>query len=278
MNASLKIAALAVLTLAVGIGLVLLRPSTNNVSSNPSPSASPTPVALAWSPLSIEQDWPAPVREEPVGDPVIISFAYGTLDYLDPQGDIESPEMPWIDIVHATQGDCSNPDGVCVGLAAGVPSELAVPGDPWIAYGLVFDTDLDGVADVRLGLDRIPAEIAVDRQLIPARGDAAKGDNVTRGWKTDLRTGATEIGVAGDWICQCGFPIEDPEERGGDAQGFMKLYPGSYPTDKHGDDRFKLIPGRFYVWASEIQDGRVVATDYAPDTGWLKVSDPADGP
>lgn len=25
----------------------------------------------------------------------------------------------------------------------------------------------------------------------------------------------------------------------------------------------------FYVWASVIEDGRVVATDYAPDVGWL---------
>ena len=25
----------------------------------------------------------------------------------------------------------------------------------------------------------------------------------------------------------------------------------------------------FYVWASVIKDGRVVATDYAPDVGWL---------
>ena len=109
----------------------------------------------------------------------------------------------------------------------------------------------------------------MDRQLIPARGDAADADNVTRGWKTDLRTGATEIGVAGDWICQCGYPIDHDDD-----DGFMKLYPGSYPTDKHADDRFSLIPGRFYVWASEIQDGQVVATDYAPDTGWLEVSGP----
>jgi len=29
------------------------------------------------------------------------------------------------------------------------------------------------------------------------------------------------------------------------------------------------VPRRFYVWASVIQDGRVVATDYAPDAGWL---------
>ena len=25
----------------------------------------------------------------------------------------------------------------------------------------------------------------------------------------------------------------------------------------------------FYTWASVIVDGRVVATDYAPDSGWL---------
>jgi hypothetical protein len=28
----------------------------------------------------------------------------------------------------------------------------------------------------------------------------------------------------------------------------------------------------FYAWASVIQDGRVVATDYAPDSGWLLAS------
>ena len=32
------------------------------------------------------------------------------------------------------------------------------------------------------------------------------------------------------------------------------------------------IPKRFYAWASVIQDGRVVATDYAPDDGWLAPS------
>jgi hypothetical protein len=32
------------------------------------------------------------------------------------------------------------------------------------------------------------------------------------------------------------------------------------------------LPHRFYAWASVIKDGRVVATDYAPDVGWL---DPA---
>jgi hypothetical protein len=32
------------------------------------------------------------------------------------------------------------------------------------------------------------------------------------------------------------------------------------------------LPDRFYAWASVIQNGRVVATDYAPDIGWIVAS------
>ena len=35
---------------------------------------------------------------------------------------------------------------------------------------------------------------------------------------------------------------------------------------------FPVPPGdqfRFYVWASVIEDGQIVATDYAPDVGWI---------
>jgi hypothetical protein len=32
------------------------------------------------------------------------------------------------------------------------------------------------------------------------------------------------------------------------------------------------LPARFYAWASVIVDGRVAATDYAPDAGWLRPS------
>ena len=30
-----------------------------------------------------------------------------------------------------------------------------------------------------------------------------------------------------------------------------------------------LLDVPIYAWASEIKDGQVVATDYAPDVGWL---------
>ena len=29
------------------------------------------------------------------------------------------------------------------------------------------------------------------------------------------------------------------------------------------------VLSHFYAWASVIENGRVVATDYAPDSGWL---------
>jgi hypothetical protein len=31
------------------------------------------------------------------------------------------------------------------------------------------------------------------------------------------------------------------------------------------------LGGRFYGWSSLIADGRVVATDYAPNVGWLEL-------
>jgi hypothetical protein len=242
MNGMLKIAAVAVLALAVGIGVLQLRPSTDQIGAAPSPSPSPSP--LVWTPASIEEDWPEPVREEPVGDPVVIPIADG---YLDPRGDIASPDMPWIDILRVQTGNT----GARVYPGAGVPSGLVVPSGPWIAYGLVFDTDLDGVADVRLGIDILPAE------LTPWGGGRAPGDIIARAWRTDLRTGVTEYGHAGVSVLDGGL--------GDEGRPVVKLY----PYNDGSADGYGKLPGRFYAWASVIQDGRVVATDYAPDTGWL---------
>jgi hypothetical protein len=199
----------------------------------PAPAPSPSTMPLAWSPASVEQDWPAPVREEPVGDPVIIPLADG---YPDPRGDIESPA--WIDIVHVNQSS--------VDYAASAPDGPAGPHEPWIAYGLVFDTDLDGVADVRLGMDRVPAE------LTPWGG--TPGDTAVRAWRTDLRAGTTEFGPTGSSRAPC------------DCLSPRQLWDGVATARFHPHE---AIPGRFYAWASVIQDGRVVATDYAPDAGWL---------
>lgn len=43
----------------------------------------------------------------------------------------------------------------------------------------------------------------------------------------------------------------------------------SFGGDIPGGGTVNDRPERFYAWASVIQDGRVVAADYAPDVGWL---------
>lgn len=190
------------------------------------------------------QDWPAPVRAEPVGDPVIVPLAGG---YTDPSGDIESFDVPWVDIQSVTAGNGKG--SVWVDVVAIPPSPRGESNEPRIAYGLVFDTDLDGVADVRHGMDRIPAELTPWGSTPGDRVEAADdADWDVRAWRTDLRTGTTESGNSDSSVCDCFYPD------GGDT---AYIYPG------------QAIPGRFYAWASVIQDGRVVATDYAPDSGWL---------
>jgi hypothetical protein len=224
---------------------------------------SPSPSSLVWTPASIEQDWPVPGREEPVGDPVVIPIADG---YLDPRGDIASPDMPWIDILHVMQGRSLNSrTNLSVDVGAVVPPGLLVPSDPWIAYGLIFDTDLDGVADVRLGLDRVPAE---------SRGGGAPGDIETRVWRTDLHTGTTEVlGRTGVEVCDCLYPHGPEDTTDVSVQVFGAAGsppPGTVEYRPQARFNFYQTLPRFYAWASVIRDGRVVATDYAPDTGWLE--------
>ena len=148
--------------------------------------------------------------------------------------------MPWIDIQRVSRRQGS---GVTVDIAAPAPPPLAGPNEPWIVYGLVLDTDFDGFPDVRYRMDRM-------RVVMPEVPPA-----YIHVWRTDLHTGRTESGdQAGPvWLCDCLYP-----EAGASAYFYLRegMPPGS----------------RFYAWASVIQDGQVLATDYAPDTGWLDVT------
>ena len=133
---------------------------------------------------------------------------------------------------------------VAINLAADFPIDRPDPADQWIAYGLVLDTDADGVPDVRFGIDNIPFDLV---------GQAH------RAWRTDLHTGLTTAAVG------------PPYGHLGDTY-FYTFYPGerSLSLARFGlvlrpdEERF-----RFYAWASMIEDGRVVSTDYAPDHEWL---------
>ena len=93
--------------------------------------------------------------------------------YHDPVGDIGSSAPSWIDI------DDGGPRGQQYEHRPGGidPVPVPDPAEAWIAYGLVLDEDGDGVADVRLGVDNLPAGAG------------------HRAWRTDLHTGRTESAV-----------------------------------------------------------------------------------
>jgi hypothetical protein len=273
---------------AAGIGGALLRepneprqdlsliaspsPSTaSSRSSSPSPgklastSPSPTAVPITWTTASLNEDWPGLVRSEPAGRPIVVPIllkvvikgtncpgdcsSSSTSSHLDdPTGDTGSDALPWADIKDVSFcGDT----GTC--LAIGFVSDPPVGVDPsrqWLAYGVVVDTDGDGVADWRYGIDNEPVGTPGARGLSPRRW-----------WRTDLHTGRTESTLN-----------EASWEGGGPFWGNHGSQIGRFGLSFGGDTTGGVkggVPKRFYAWASVIEDGRVVAIDYAPDAGWL---------
>jgi hypothetical protein len=225
-------------------------------SLGPGPSGPPGP--LAWGPASLKEDWPAPVRPEPAGG---ASVQPVPLTYLDPTGDTGSDTDSWIDI-HGVMADTG---GVDLKLVSNHPP-VVDPTERWIAYGVVIDDDRDGVPDRRYGIDNTPA-----RDGPPYRV-----------WRTNLHTGQTDAGLVLDTNPRVPVNIGDPKSR-----AFQASYPSSYGSGSDAGFGFsrtievatpsggkKVTWGieldmPFYAWASVIANGRVVATDFAPDAGWL---------
>ena len=265
-------------------------PTPSVVAPSAARSASPSAstALLTWTPASLEEDWPAPVRAEPAGGATVVPIRWKVVtqadgvtkevetgSHEDPIGDTQSGAFPWVDI-HAVSF-CRNK--ACPVVSVPGPPDVD-PTEQWIAYGLVVDDNGDGIADRRFGVDNIPETTAGKREH--------------RAWITDLHTGQTvsmiqapsEFGDRfGDTYLNTFFPAPHAEQAkmspcagdsnpsslsaaefdfgGGDVAG---------PGPNGGGSRFGPMPTLFYAWASVIVDGRVVATDYAPDAGWLHPS------
>ena len=233
-----------------------VRPSQGQpavVGPSPTPMAtpipSPTPTPLLWTQASLEEDWPAPVRPEPYGSPIVVPIKATPLQ--DSLGDVGSDDYPWVDIRVIQWGTTK----VFIDLVSNLPP-LVPPTERWIAYGVVVDDDRDGIPDRRFGIDNIPA--------------TAPGAEQHRAWITDLHTGRTvaAVGPGYGYVGETYFDTFYPGEWtgigarlsfGGDVAG-----PGP-----NGGGTVGGLFDPFYAWASVIVDGRVVATDYAPDDGWL---------
>jgi hypothetical protein len=221
---------------------------------NPSDCAVPSrgpsePIGpLAWTKASLTEDWPAPVRPEPAGGASVQPMPP---TYIDPSGDTGSDFLPCVDIRDLTVGTYR----VAINLVSN-PPPVVDPTERWIAYGVVIDDDRDGVPDWRYGIDNLPRTV---------------GDGDQRAWRTDLHTGRTERlngpGYdynGGDTYFESGYP---PGGSGGDARF---VFGGSGAVTGGGTaTRGTELDMPLYVWASVIQNGQVVATDYAPDAGWL---------
>jgi hypothetical protein len=231
-------------------------PSPNMLAS-PTPVPSATPAPITWTVASLKEDWPAPVRAEPAGAAIVLPILLMVVDgqvesagqHADGSWDTGSDVFPWVDIHEV---------GFCQGQTACIRITLVSnhppvvdPAEQWIAYGVVVDDDGDGVADRRFG---------VDNSQVTAPGE----DPQRRQWITDLHTGRTLLeDDFGETFFDTFYP---PGAYGVDGARL------SFGGDATGGGKIGGLPERYYAWASVIENGRVVATDYAPDAGWLAPS------
>ncbi len=213
---------------------------------------------LAWTPESLKEDWPAPVRPEPAGGGSVQPMPP---TYLDPTGDTGSNAYPCVDI----RGVMADTSEVHLKLVSNQPP-VVDPAEQWIAYGVVTDDDRDGVPDWRYGTDNMPAD--------------ASDDLPNRGWRTNLHTGQTDAGPEHSEKVRSAYGEGTALGRGPDAvypNGSIEQGPvdasfqfgGAFETTQGSQEWGFELDMPFYTWASVIVNGRVVATDYAPDTGWL---------
>lgn len=270
MNNIVRISIAAAAVIAVAVFGCSLPPSVNpSLVPTPTPTAallpcvesSATPTAntspeLTWSPERATQDWPGALRLEPSGctplvTPTTCASSPGPckpgartgLLYTDPASDVSPMALAFVDIVRgefSVPGCYSSQPCVAFEMTAPLPRQIPSPADDWIAYGIVVDSTGDGRPDMRYGVDN------------------AFGGDEFRIWRVDLATGRTDVSAC----CQSGaMDASFPGTGAGPARGFV----GPQSTGK-------LF--LFYVWASVIRDGEIVATDYAPDFGWLQWLNP----
>jgi len=225
--------------LAAAAILLVVAASFVAARGNDEPAAT-TRLTKVWTPQARLDDWPGALRAEPTGMAVRI---FRSSDYRDGVGEIDS-DYPWSDISGVTLRngnvvDFSN--RVVLELRQGLPA-TPDPNTIWIAYGVVVDVDGDGRGDQRIGIDNNAAD--------------------HREWITDLRTGRTAVNLTSVFGAFEAFETRietwyaDMENR---ATLIVKRHPGGV---------------RFYAWAATIVDDQIVATDFAPDEGWIETVSP----
>ena len=215
-----------------------------------------------WNPVRATEDWPGPFRIEPADGEVSL---VDSSDVFDPKGDVGFDAIDIVEVTFRLGCWMSLTTERCVFFDVAAEPRLAPdPRVEWVAWGIVVDYSGDGQPDVRFGVDNAPGT-----RSQPGAGmqiSDPEGIYDLRMWRTDLATGTTE---ASTWI------LENPLLMDVDRPGRIED-PGR--LDDRGHIFVKRLEAesffRFYVWASMIRDGQVVATDYAPNSGWIATTPP----
>ena len=189
------------------------------------------PSTAQWHPGAWESDWPDPLRSEPV-----VPFAVSWTGHVEDASELNLATHPFVDINAIRRSQW-----VAFDLAA-LPDQLEDPSCRWVAYGLVYDVDLDGVPDYRLGMDNLAG-------------------NGHREWVTDLRTGSTQVHMGPPYGLSWDSPLRPDtyypgEDGAGDGSIHMAISPVVYGYG-------------FYAFAGVIEPGGLI-TDFAPDAGWIR--------
>jgi hypothetical protein len=259
------VAAVLVVVLAGALVAQRLQPARVAVpGTTPTPTATaaatltPAPTRIQWTPAALREPFPFPLRSEPLGGAPVVDAMPSDFGgrqgfrWIDPVDDVRDETDPRVDLVNIEffrgQG-CLASSTLCLFYWPAQLLERPVP-EPtseWIAYGMVFDNDRDGVADGRYGIDNIP-------------GDAF------RAWSVDDRPGHPaefKVPSSNSRTIDGAYGESDPPTtRGGTGRGYMWIR--GTTASAAGE-----TGGGFYLWAAVIRDGRLVSLDYAPDAGWL---------
>ena len=196
-----QLAAAAVIVLIAAIGFAIWIGGNNAVippggtplpSATPSPSSSLQPTQALPSPGRYNADRPGPLRSEPDDSrhsrrPGKTHRSVGRRcpDHARARRHYRRSGVGGL-LADPTETEAC----VRFNLADRVSAPLPEPGDQWLGYGLVVDTDADGIGDVRYGVDNV----AKDRVQM---------------WRTDLATGestAAPIGLLEDEVMDAGLP------------------------------------------------------------------------
>ena len=201
----------------------------------PADNSAPTPA------VSVRAPFPSPTLAQSDWSPVVersSSVVHGH-KWSDPR----DTSVAWVDL-ETVNYDTYNAGHWTISLPADPPRAVTLGPGRIISYGLVLDTTGDGTADYLVGLNNDTPK---------------KGDFHT--WVTDLATGETTEEFGPPY----GVPIEfsHPDEPGTNRSVILTFLPTTEPT---GLDP-KTV--RFYAWAAETSGEEVIASDFAPDTGWM---------